>query len=213
MILRSLLALFVVTLVAGPMLVIVRPAYACSCGITSLEDRVASTESIVVGTVREITDRSTRGMVISIAYDLAVEVDEYLKGDGSDTITVRDYSLQGDACSPFDPDAVGKTYLLFLGRDEAGRFITNTCTGSGAISARNRDHMESTIEQIRLLVAGGPAPATEVPPASSADELPQAGAGGDLSEQSNAWLFFGIAGAGLGVAGLGVLLRHGTHRP
>ena len=213
MILRSLLALFVVTLVAGPMLVIARPAYACSCGITSLEDRVASTESIVVGTVREITDLSTKGMVISFTYDLTVAIDEYLKGSGSDTITIRNGPLQGEACSAFGPDAVGKTYLLFLGRDEAGRFITSSCSGSGAIGDTNRDHMESTIEQIRQLVAGGTSPATEVPPTAPADELPPAGSGGDLPEQSNAWLFLAIAGAGLGVAGLGVLLRYGTRRP
>ena len=201
-------------LVAGPMVVIARPAYACSCGITSLEERVALTDFIVIGTVQEITDRSTRVMVISIVYDLTVAVDEYLKGSGSDTITVRDHSLlQGEACSAFDPDVVGKTYLLFLGRNETGRFGTNSCAGSGAIHDTNRDHMRSTIEQIRLLVAGGPAPATEVTTVSPADELPPAGSGGDLSTQSIAWLFLGIAGAGLGVAGLGVLLRHGTRRP
>ena len=194
------------------MLVIARPAYACSCGITSLEERVAWREFIVVGTVREITDRSTRGMVISIVYDLTVAVDEYLKGGGSETITVRDHSLlQGEACSAFDPDAVGKTYLLFLGRNETGRFTTSSCAGSSAISARNQEHMESTIEQIRLLVAGGPA--TEALPTSPADKLPTAGSGGDLFDQRNAWLFLGIAGVGLGVAVLGVLLRHGTRRP
>ena len=206
MIFRSLLALFIVTLAAGPMVVIVRPAYACSCGITSLEERVASTESIVVGTVRELDGEAP-------AYDLTVEIDEYLTGSGPDTITVRDQFLQGPACSPFSPDAVGKTYLLFLNRDEAGRYRTSSCTGSGAISTKNQEHMESTIEQIRQLAAGGPAPATEIPTVSPADELPQAGSGGDLSEQSNTWLFLGIAGAGLGVVGLGVLLRHGTRRP
>ena len=206
MILRSLLALFVVALVAGPMLVIARPAYACSCAFVSLEKRVASMEAIVVGTVRELDGEFS-------AYELTVEIDEYLTGSGPDTITIRDGSLQSAACSPFDPDAVGKTYLLFLSRDEAGRFGTSSCAGSGAIEDRNRDSVESIIEQIRLLVAGGPAPATESPPITPAIDLPQAGSGGDLSEQNNAWLFLGIAGASLAVAGFGVLLRHGTRRP
>ncbi len=183
-------------------------------------------EAIVVGTVRELDGEAP-------AYDLTVEIDEYLTGSGPDTITVRDQFLQGPACSPFSLDAVGKTYLLFLSRDEANHFRTTWCVGSGVIDDTNRDDMESIIEQIRLLVAGepaqatealpttpadelptagGPAPATEALPTSVADELPQAGSGGDLPEQGNAWLFLAIAGAGLGVTGLGVLLRHGTHR-
>ena len=203
MILRSLLALFVVTLVMGPMLVSARPAYACTCHPPNLEERVASMEAIVVGTVREVDKELS-------VHDYTVEIDEYLTGSGPDTITVRDAS----ACSGFSyGDPVGKPHLLFLSRDEAGRLRTNMCFGSGAIDERGRDYVESTIEQIRLLVAGEPAPATESPPIAPADELPQAGSGGDLSEQSNAWLFLSIAGASLGVAGLGVLLRHGTRRP
>ncbi len=204
MILRRLLALSVVTLVAGPMLVIARPAYACTCHAPSLEERVASMEPIVVGTVRELDGGRP-------AYDLTVEVDEYFTGSGPDIITIRAGSLAG--CSAFDSDPIGKRHLLFLSRDEAGRFKTSLCDGSHPIYDRERDYMESIFEQIRLLAAGGPAPATEGPPTSTADELPPAGSGGDLPEQSNAWLFFGIAGAGLGVAGLGVLLRHGTRRP
>lgn len=204
MILRSLLALFVVTLVMGPMLVIARPAHACSCHPLSLEERVASMKPIVIGTVRELDGDMP-------AYDLTVEVDEYFTGSGPDIITVRSGSLAG--CSAFDSDPIGKRHLLFLSRDEAGRFKTSLCDGSHPIYDRERDYMESIFEQIRQLVAGGPAPATEVPPISLAEELPPSGSGGDLPGQSNAWLFFGIAGAGLGVAGLGVLLRHGTRRP
>ena len=206
MIRRSLLALFIVTLAAGPMVVIVRPAYACSCAFVSLEERVASMDSIVIGAVRELNEGFS-------GYDLTVEIDEYLTGSGPDTITVRAGSLGGATCSAFDFDAVGETYLLFLSRDDEGRFVTSSCVGSGVIEDRNRDMVESKIEQIRLLVAGGPAPATEVPPIAPAIDLPQAGSGGDLPGQSNAWLFLGIAGASLGVAGLGVLLRHGTRRP
>ena len=205
MILRSLLALSVVTLVIGPMLVIARPAYACSCAFVSLEERVASMDSIVIGAVRELNEGSS-------GYDLTVEIDKYLTGSGPDTITVRAGSLGGATCSAFDFDAVGETYLLFLSRDDEGRFVTSSCVGSGAIEDRNRDSVESIIEQIRLLVAGGPAPA-ESPTVSPVEGLPPAGSGGDLLEQSDAWLFLGIAGAGLGVAGLGVLLRHGTRRP
>jgi hypothetical protein len=188
------------------MLVIARPAYACSCGITSLEERVASMESIVVGTVRELDGEMP-------AYDLTVEVDEYLMGSGPDIITIRAGWLGTAACSAFDSNAIGRTHLLFLSRDEAGRFRTSLCDGSHPIYDMERDYMETVFEQIRLLAAGGPAPATESPLASPADELPPAGSGGDLPEQSNAWLFLGIAGASLGVAGLGVLLRHGTRRP
>ena len=206
MIRRSLLALFVVTLVAGPMLVIVRPAYACTCHAPTLEERVASMEPIVVGTVRELDGEMP-------AYDLTVEVDEYLTGSGPDIITIRAGWLGGASCSAFASDPIGKTHLLFLSRDEAGRFRTSLCDGSHVIYEMERDYMESIFEQIRLLAAGGPAPATEAPPTSPAEELPPAGSGGDLSGQSNAWLYLGIAGAGLGVAGLGVLLRHGTRRP
>ena len=202
MILRSLLALSVVTLVMGPMLVIVRPAYACTCHPPNLEERVASMEAIVVGTVREVDKRLS-------VHDYTVEIDEYLTGSGPDTIIVRDAS----ACSGFSyGDPVGKPHLLFLSRDEDGRLRTSMCAGSGAIDAEH-DYMESTIEQIRLLVAGGPAPATEVPTVSPAIDLPQAGSGGDLPGQNNAWLIFGIAGASLAVIGFGVLLRHGTRRP
>ena len=158
-------------------------------------------ESIVIGTVR------ARDRKLSV-HDYTVEIDEYLTGSGPDTITTRDAS----ACSGFSyANPVGKAHLLFLSRDEAGRLRTSMCVGSGAIDA-DHNYMESTIEQIRLLAAGGPAPATEALPTSVADELPQAGSGGDLPEQGNAWLFLAIAGAGLGVTGLGVLLRHGTHR-
>ena len=160
-------------------------------------------DAIVVGTVRELDG----GMP---AYDLTVEVDEYLTGSGPDIITIRAGSLGG--CSAFNADAIGKTHLLFLSRDEAGRFRTSSCDGSHRVYDMERDYMESVFEQIRLLAAGGPAPATEALPTSVADELPQAGSGGDLPEQGNAWLFLAIAGAGLGVTGLGVLLRHGTHR-
>ena len=204
MILRSRLALSVVTLVMGQMLVIVRPAYACTCHPPSLEEQVASMEVIVVGTVREVDGDMP-------AYDLTVEVDEYLTGSGPDIITIRAGSLGG--CSAFRSDPIGKPHLLFLSRDEAGRFTTSLCDGSHPIYDLERDYMESVFDQIRLLAAGGPAPATDVPPTAPPDELPQAGSGGDLSEQNNAWLFFGIAGASLGVAGLGVLLRHGTRRP
>ena len=204
MILRTLLALFVVTLVMGPMLVIVRPAYACTCHPPSLEEQVVSMDAIVVGTVREVDGDMP-------AYDLTVEVDEYLTGSGPDIITIRAGSLGG--CSAFNSDAIGKTHLLFLSRDEAGRFRTGSCDGSHRVYDMERDYMETVFEQIRQLAAGGPAPATEVPPIAPAIDLPQAGSGGDLPEQSNAWLFLGIAGASLGVAGLGVLLRHGTRRP
>ena len=163
-------------------------------------------ETIVVGTVRELDGEMP-------AYDLTVEVDEYLTGSGPDIMTIRAGSLGDAVCSAFAFDPIGKTHLLFLSRDEAGRFRTSLCDGSHPVYDMERDYMESVFEQIRLLVAGGPAPATEVPPTSPADELPPAGSGGGLPGYSDAWLFLGIAGAGLGVAGLGVLLRHGTRRP
>ena len=163
-------------------------------------------EAIVVGTVREVDGDMP-------AYDLTVEIDEYLTGSGPDTIIVRASSLGGAVCSAFNADPIGKTHLLFLSRDEVGRFSTSLCDGSHPIYDLERDYMESVYEQVRLLAAGEPVPATEIPTVSPAEELPQAGSGGDLSEQNNAWLFFGIAGASLAVAGFGVLLRHGTRRP
>ena len=80
MVLQSVVALFLATLLTGPMWVLTGSAHACSCLRQSVESRTVSSDAIVLGTVRDITDRSDQGTVISLSYDLTVEVEKYFKG-------------------------------------------------------------------------------------------------------------------------------------
>lgn len=165
MILRSVVALLIAVVLATPLWLSAQPAHACSCLKASVALRTVRSDAIVLGTVRDITNSSNHGTVIPLNYDLTVEVEKYLKGSGPVFITIQSFTLQGSACSPFDPDAVGKEYLLFLVSADEGRFGTSTCAGSAAITERNAEHIDTTIARIRALVP----PQSEEPLAEDGD--------------------------------------------
>ncbi len=142
-------------------------------------------------------------------------MEEYLKGSRDVTLTIWDDSLRSTAWddllqrtegSPFDPEAVGKTYLLFL-RSDQDHFRTDICKGSTEIDP---DHMPSVIEEIRQIVAGT-AVATETPTGA---ELPVSGTGGGESDGNRAWLVTGVSVvAALGLAGGAAVAWRGARRP
>ena len=219
MVVRGVLASLLASLVLGPFLMTARQARACSCAQPDLRTRVVRADLIILGTVLQIVEGDSEPNRSPLPYDLTVEVDEYLKGEGSGTVTVRDVSsLQSNACSAFAPDAVGRPHLLILFRDREGYLGALSCAGSGAITDRNREHMESTVEQIRQIVAGKLAPAETVDPAEvivsptvAPGELPTSGARADRSEQRDALLLTGAAAVALlGLTGLAVVLWRRT---
>ena len=216
MLLRIVTAVLLVALLAGPTWVLAPRAHACSCGGSSVEQRVLAPELVVLGTVRSIVqvDDSFQYDLPITVYDLAITVDEYLKGDGPPAITVRDYaSLQGTACSAFSPDAVGERHLLFLGRDDAGPLTTSICVGSTVINDRNRAHVDDVIAEIRQIVSGeATTPVADATPTTvaTAGELPDGGARdvADGAGRALVWpLVLGGAAALVAGGGLGLRLR------
>jgi hypothetical protein len=189
-------------------------AYACSCIDTDPFSRVSGADLIVLGTVQNIEDLGVRedtleGRTVKtfLGYDLLVAVEEYLKGSGPDALTVHDDSLQSSACSPFDPDSVGTSFLLYLKDRKDGTLGTSICEGSGFVTDKNRDRVESHIEQIRQIVAGTLVPTETVSPSDlvptptvAPAELPRTGSSAEHSFQASIPLL--AAAAAMGLIGL-----------
>ncbi len=212
---RAVLLCLLTSLLTAPFFVTARQAYACTCYRADLFSLVSRADMIVLATVQNIEDlgiredtREGRTVRMSLGYDLLVAVEEYLKGSGPDALTLHDSTLGGGAaCSPFDVDAVGSSYLLFLHEGREGRLGASVCTGSGALTDKTRDYFESRIEQIRQIVAGTLVPTETVSPSDlvptptvTPAALPKTGSSAEHSVQASTLLL--AAAAALGLIGL-----------
>ena len=175
-------------------------------------------EFIVLGTVVQVDRADDQDLnVFPYEYNVKVAVNEYLKGSGPDQVVVQDFSLQGSACSPFDPDPLDQEFLLFL-HDRQGHLRTSTCAGSGRVG--DSEQWQEHIEEIRQIVSEQEQPddtpaltatprtpqlpgETPAPATPGAPQLPATGSG--ASDEPILPIAAAIAGV-IGVLGAGLLL-------
>lgn len=132
---RLLVPLTIVALI-GLMWGRVAPAYACSCAVQPVAERLAFYNHAVVGTVVRLVDDPSEGYAEGYPdKDAVVSVERYLKGSGPAEIVADD--PVGDAdCGFFSEASVGQRYVLFLGTDDLfgnsddGAVYTHLCAGN-----------------------------------------------------------------------------------
>ena len=147
-----------------------RTAEACSCAAFDTQELVAMAEFVVLGTVVQVDLADDQDLnVFPYEYNVKVAVNEYLKGSGPDQVVVQDFSLQGSACSPFDPDPLDQEFLLFL-NDRQGHLRTSTCAGSGRVG--DSEQWQEHIEEIRQIVSEQEQPG-ETPELTATPGTPQ----------------------------------------
>src|SRR5688572_29966180 len=123
----------------------VTPAAACSCAQTTLEQRVASAQAIVVGSAANFStdpplDPSTPDALDHHGY-VRFTAEEYLKGGGPSefpaaTGEIFTFGPGGqvvtgiNTCSALSEGSVGKRYVLFLSGSLENRPNPGICDGS-----------------------------------------------------------------------------------
>jgi hypothetical protein len=174
MVLRAAFVFLVIAaLIASPQVLPAPSAHACSCVPSTLEEHIAHTRWVVLGTVIAIDEvpLNDPAREEQFEYDITVEIDEYVKGAGEATIVVRDFALQTAACSVFNPDSVDQMYVLFLRRNDENRLSTNSCAGSFTFTGD--DHSREQLEEIRLIAGSQPEPTDTEPNSTPTPLLPQ----------------------------------------
>ena len=196
-----------------------RDAYACSCAAFDTQELVAMAEFVVLGTVVQVDLADDQDLnVFPYEYNVKVAVNEYLKGSGPDQFVVQDFSLQGSACSPFDPDPLDQEFLLFL-NDRQGHLRTSTCAGSGRVGDSER--AQQRIAEIREIVGqqeqpgetpvltatpGTPQLPGETPALTATPDAPQLPATGSGSSNDPLIPMATAIAAVIGLLGAGLLL-------
>ena len=159
----------------------VRPAYACSCALTSIETRVQDADIILTGTVSEVIFTPPLNPDTpddeEHKTDVVLQVDEYLKGSGPSTVTIFEPGLtfhfndEGElltgfsSCATFGQGSEGKRYILFLAGEVDSLISPGLCSGSGIVD-------EEHLQDVKAITGPG-----TLPPAGSAPPDEQAGAG------------------------------------
>ncbi len=160
----------------------VRPAYACSCALTSIETRVQDADIILTGTVTElvITPPLNPDAPDGEEHrtDVVLQVNEYLKGSGPSTVTIFEpglafqFDTDGNlitafsSCATFGQGSEGKRYILFLTGSVDSLTSPGLCSGSGIVDEEHLQEVQAVLAApVDLPDTGGPPPAVD----SSAD--------------------------------------------
>lgn len=126
------------------------PAFACSCAMADLADRVQRSDAVFAGTLR---DSATDGRVASYA----VRVTDAFGADLPATVEVR--SSTDEASCGLAPPPKGKEAVWFTTL-EGDHLTSNLCSGTGVYDAARTD-------RIAELLRASPRPAVALPEAPS----------------------------------------------
>lgn len=153
---RPVLVLFAVAITAVLLARSAAPvAHACTCVQTTVEERVAQSEVIAIGTIlASVLDDDPSG---NLDWDARVAVERYLAGSGP-TEVVADDPPDGGSCGVFDASHVGQRYVIFFYDD----FKTHLCMGDEPAT----DEFVASVELAVALSPPGALPETGGPPDS-----------------------------------------------
>jgi hypothetical protein len=154
---RFLAPLAFLTIAAALLPVAVPPAYACSCGYRTPEEKTQQADLVVVGIVRDVRFPGAideigsqlapgqAGGAPGVTGEVITQIEGYLKGTGADVLAVEQHVLgvlkdvQGNVsvelpgetmCGLFGGRPLDERYLLFLLNYGPGTYSTNICSGS-----------------------------------------------------------------------------------
>ena len=182
---RFLLPLAAIT-IAGILLPSgIRPAYACSCALTSIETRVKDADIILTGTVAELVITPPLNPDVPDGEehrtDVVLQVDQYLKGSGPNQVNIFEpgltfqFDTDGNlvtgivSCATFGQGSEGKRYILFLTGSVDSLTSPGLCSGSGIVDEEHLQEVQAVLAApVDLPDTGGPAPAS---PSSAAPWL------------------------------------------
>ncbi|MFP5317979.1 MAG: hypothetical protein ACLGI2_06745 [Acidimicrobiia bacterium] len=148
-------AVLAVVAVTATLLVLVpRPAAACTCAVSGDDELLAQADAAFVGTAlsrRESTTSTSAPTVLSGAIVYTFAVEEVVKGTlGTGTREVRTASNSAACGTTFD---IGQRYLVLAHRTPDGDLHTSLCSGSRPASER----LTTTTVAPPTTVAGRPA--------------------------------------------------------
>src|SRR3990172_824704 len=152
--------------------VALRPAYACSCAIDSLENQVERTQTILLGTATDPPiipplDPDNPDELRHVTY-VVIRVDRYLKGSGPSELTLAalgsySFSAEGqllteiNTCSLLGPESKARSYILFFPDGLAGGSEPGICSGSRSLDEDYLQEVLGAIESPGVLPpTGGP---------------------------------------------------------
>jgi len=152
--------------------VALRPAYACSCAIDSLENQVERTQTILLGTVTDAPiipplDPDNPDDLEHVTY-VVVRIDRYLKGSGPSELklaTSNSYSFTDEGqlltgmstCSMLGPDSKAHSYVLFFPDGLAAGSEPGICSGSRSLDEGYLQEVLGAIDSPGVLPpTGGP---------------------------------------------------------
>ena len=193
----------------------VTPASACSCAQPSLDELVAATEVIVIGSAGEFftrppLDPSTPDTLQHLGY-VRFATDEYLKGGGPTELSVGTGTsfafnnggvVEGTStCSVLSEGSAGRRYVLFLSGPLENAPGPGTCSGSTMLT--HNPGADSYLQSLRATLQ-------LTPSEGSPDDLPRTGG---KSESDPSGVVIAITAAmGTLVLGAGLVWRNHNQR-
>lgn len=132
-------------------------AQACTCAPAPAAEHVAAADAVVVGTIAAVESTAVGGTMSGDTFRTTVDVEQYLKGSGPDTIDFRS-PVATSACGFIVTENRGDRYLLFLddnGDNNGGTngFTSNTCMGNARL-----DDDDSALAAVTAVTGAGSNP-------------------------------------------------------
>ena len=199
----------------------VTPAEACSCAPISLEEQVAGSDLIVIGTTTDQRPSDPRPIPTTVPpfqiepfFDwrtsivTVLTVEEYVKGTGPIELVLLSrgglqYDLDGEVqiISGSDPSCgfvpeLDARYLFFLRSTDDSRHGIGSCGGQIRIAAGDEAAL-ARVEEIRQF-------AQQPPPTPTVDGLPDTGSAGTDSDSHVFLPLIAAAGAGAALLATGI---------